>query len=76
MFELGRRRAHRWRAGLNGRDCKAIGRLIQESRGFHGVTSREDARALVQRVREHGELGEDDALAVALHGGEFDAAKD
>jgi hypothetical protein len=44
---------------------KTIGQLIEESLEFYGIKTREDARALVQRARRHGGLGEARALALA-----------
>ena len=44
---------------------KTIGQLIDESLDFYGIKSRENARELVRRAREHSALSEDQALAVA-----------
>jgi hypothetical protein len=44
---------------------KTIGQLIDESLDFYGIKSREDARELVRRAREHSQLPEDQALGVA-----------
>lgn len=45
---------------------KTIGQLIDESLDFYGIKSREDARELVRRTRDHSGLTEDQALTVAL----------
>lgn len=45
--------------------AKTIGQLIEESLEFYGIKTREDARALVQRARRRGGLGEVQALALA-----------
>jgi hypothetical protein len=45
---------------------KTIGQLIDESLELYGIKSREDARELVRRARAHGQLTEDQAMAVAL----------
>ncbi|MEN9419943.1 MAG: hypothetical protein RI988_3564 [Pseudomonadota bacterium] len=44
---------------------KTIGQLIDESLDFYGIKSREEARELVRRAREHAKLTDDEALAVA-----------
>ena len=44
---------------------KTIGQLIDESLDFYGIKSRENARELVRRAREHSALSDDQALAVA-----------
>ena len=44
---------------------KTIGQLIDESLGFYGIKSREEARDLVRRVRARSELTEEQALALA-----------
>lgn len=44
---------------------KTIGQLIDESLDFYGIKSREDARELVRRARNHSKLTESRALAVA-----------
>lgn len=45
---------------------KTIGQLIDESLEHYGIKSRDDARALVARAREHSRLGEAEAMALAL----------
>ena len=44
---------------------KTIGQLIDESLEFYGIKTREDARELVRRARDHAGLGEPEALAAA-----------
>lgn len=44
---------------------KTIGQLIDESLEFYGIKSREDARALVRRARQHARLSQDEALSLA-----------
>lgn len=44
---------------------KTIGQLIDESLEFYGIKSREDARALVRRARQHARLSPDEALSLA-----------
>lgn len=44
---------------------KTIGQLIDESLDFYGIKSREEARELVRRAREHAKLTDEQALAVA-----------
>jgi hypothetical protein len=44
---------------------KTIGQLIDESLDFYGIKSRQDARDLVRRAREHSKLIEVQALAIA-----------
>lgn len=41
---------------------KTIGQLIEESLDFYGIKSREHARDLVRRARDHAGLTEDEAL--------------
>ena len=41
---------------------KTIGQLIDESLDFYGIKSRESARDLVRRARDHARLTEDEAL--------------
>ncbi|MFT7723520.1 MAG: CopG family transcriptional regulator [Roseateles sp.] len=45
---------------------KSIGQLIDESLEFYGIKTREEARSLVQRARQHSKLGEADAMQLAL----------
>lgn len=45
---------------------KSIGQLIDESLEFYGIKTREEARSLVQRARQHSALDEADALQVAV----------
>lgn len=44
---------------------KTIGQLINESLDSYGIKLLEDARTLVRRAREHSELTDDEALALA-----------
>ncbi|TAH46385.1 MAG: CopG family transcriptional regulator [Betaproteobacteria bacterium] len=44
---------------------KTIGQLIEESLDFYGIKSRESARDLVRRARDHARLTEDEALTAA-----------
>ncbi len=44
---------------------KTIGQLIDESLEFFGIKSRQDARDLVRRAREHSKLTDEQALAIA-----------
>lgn len=44
---------------------KTIGQLIDESLDFYGIKSREGARDLVLRARDHARLGEARATAIA-----------
>jgi hypothetical protein len=44
---------------------KTIGQLIDESLEFYGIRTREDARDLIRRARQHSNLPEDRALSMA-----------
>lgn len=44
---------------------KTIGQLVEESLEFYGIKSREDARALVLRARQHSGLSDEQAMALA-----------
>jgi len=44
---------------------KTIGQLIDESLDFYGIKSRDEARALVRRARDHAKLAEAEALKLA-----------
>jgi len=44
---------------------KTIGQLIEESLDFYGIKSRDSARDLVRRARDHARLTEDEALTAA-----------
>ena len=45
---------------------KSIGQLIDESLEFYGIKTREEARSLVQRARQHSGLDEADAMQLAV----------
>ena len=45
---------------------KSIGQLIDESLEFYGIKTREEARSLVQRARQHSGLDETDAMQLAV----------
>jgi hypothetical protein len=45
---------------------KSIGQLIDESLEFYGIKTREEARSLVQRARQHSGLKEADAMQLAV----------
>jgi len=44
---------------------KTIGQLIDESLDFYGIKSRDQALDLVRRARLHGQLNDEQALALA-----------
>lgn len=44
---------------------KTIGQLVEESLEFYGIKSREDARALVLRARQHSGLSDEQAMVLA-----------
>ena len=44
---------------------KTIGQLVDESLEFYGIKTREDARALVLRARQHSGLNDEQAMALA-----------
>jgi hypothetical protein len=44
---------------------KTIGQLVEESLEFYGIKSREDARALVLRARQHSGLSDEQAMMLA-----------
>lgn len=45
---------------------KTIGQIIEESLELYGIKSRDDARALVQRAREHAAMKERQAADLAV----------
>lgn len=45
---------------------KSIAQLIDESLEFYGIKTREEARDLVQRARQHSSLDEAEAVQLAV----------
>ena len=45
---------------------RTIGQLIDESLEFYGIKSRDEAREILARARANADLGEEEAMSVAL----------